>query len=127
MVPGKKPPSNPVSNLASNAYVGRCSIVERQKPCVQIQTEPATETVRSEADSAANAPVFVLIVPEGQTEPSAFPIRGKAGMEYAVHGHRASCLSTDRPSGPIPRSHAGYPNETEGEPRTDALHAKPAR
>ena len=80
-----------VSDLASNAHVGRCSIVERHKPRVQVQTEAATGTVGSEADSAAKAPGLVLMVPEAE-QSLGVPDERKAGMEYAVYGNGASCL-----------------------------------
>ena len=89
-----------VSGLASYTHADRTSIGEGHKPCVEVQPESVTETVRSEPDSAAKAPVFVLIVPEANRA-LGVPAQRKAGMEYALHGHRASCLQLTA-LGPIP-------------------------
>ena len=80
-----------ISGLASYTHAGRTSIGEGYKPCVEIQSETATGTVRSEADAAAKAPEILLVVAEAERAVGV-PNQGKAGVENALHGHGAPCL-----------------------------------
>lgn len=74
-------------------------MVKRHKPSADVQAETAAETVGREADSAAEAPELVLIVPEADR---ALGVSGecKAGMRNTFHGGRAPYLQPRPPSGP---------------------------